>query len=145
VFTALALFLVSGYRRWSAGGAFFYWPEGTSNAASAHYMVTPALLMLSAFLAWLDAGPRRPAVPRRSRRRWSAVQAAALALMWIGALSSFSVGDPAVRGGLPWSEALAAGRAECRKPDVEKVAIATGKPPFSGYPLPLSCAKLDRR
>lgn len=140
---ALALFLASGYQRWGSGGALLFWSEGVSNDLGARFLVTPSLLMLSAFFVCLDAGPRGAAASERKRARWPVVQAGATAFVVICALASFSVGNRTVRGSLPWSDALAAGRAECRDPGVAGVMVQIGKPPFSGFPVPLSCAKLE--
>ncbi len=53
VLTSAALFLVSGYQRWGAGGLFFLWPEGEFREGS-HYLITPTLLLLTAILLQLD-------------------------------------------------------------------------------------------
>jgi len=139
VLIALALFLVSGYQRWGAGGFFFLWPEGESNSNAAHYMVTPTLLVLSALFVWLDAGIGRGA----SAGRTGALQAGVAVFVVGSALASFSVGETTTRGSLPWSEALAAGRAECRDAGVTEVRIMLNKPPFDGFPLPISCGELE--
>jgi hypothetical protein len=57
VAASLGLFLVIGFRRWYPFGLGFTWQPGASNTNQAHYMVTPALLLLSACSSSSMRGP----------------------------------------------------------------------------------------
>jgi hypothetical protein len=138
VAASVGLFLVIGYVRWSPFGMGFPWPEGSSSTDLAHYMVTPALLLLSALFVQLDAGARLV-----SRRAWSALRVAVLLVVFVAALSSFAVGQSSLRGAPTWSEALAAGRARCANSNATAVTVLVAPPTVFGlYPARIPCSAL---
>ena len=143
VATALALFLASGYQRWGTGGLFLFWPDGESSREGTRYLITPILLMFSALFVWLDAAPRGASGRDVPPAGWVAIQAASTVFVLFCALASFSIGDRVTRGALPWSESLAAGRAECQAGDPTEVLILLNHPPLDAFSLPLPCSDLE--
>ena len=105
---SLALFVVSGAQRWTAGGSQLMWPLGESNTIGSHYVVVPTLMLLSALIVWLDTLPEPAA-----RRPWRRPAVAAMAFIGVCALLTFSVGDGEIRGTPTWTRALRDARAGC--------------------------------
>jgi hypothetical protein len=134
---SLATFLVSGYRRWDAGGFTLLWPHGISNADSAHYVVVPTLLLLSALFVQLDARPRSV-----SSTAWDSVRAGVVSFIVLAALASFNVGDSALRGTPTWSEALDDARATCTEEHPETALVRVAPPTFE-YGISIPCGDLN--
>ncbi len=116
---SVAMFLVSGYRRWETAGRAFLWPDGISNVDASHYMIVPTLILLSALFVWLDAKP-----PRFAAATWNRVRIATVALLAVGALTSFDVSDSVVRGSPRFSDSLDTARAYCAGPGEPGVDVA---------------------
>jgi hypothetical protein len=115
---SLGLFLAIGYRRWHPFGSGFTWPHGHSSTTSAHYMVTPTLLLLSALFVQLDARPRLV-----SAGAWNKLRVGTVLVVFVVALSSFLVGESTVRGSPTWSQAVDAGRSRCAHSNVADVEL----------------------
>jgi hypothetical protein len=137
VAASVGLFLVIGYRRWYPFGMGFTWPHGTSNTQQAHYMVTPALLLLSALFVQLDARPHQVAPAAWGRSRLGAVM-----IVLVSALLSFEVGDVAIRGTPTWSDALDAARLQCAVADPDHVRVPIAPRGSGGFFAPIPCSKL---
>ncbi len=127
VLTSAALFLVSGYQRWGAGGSGFLWPDGQFTEGS-HYLITPTLLLLTAVLLQLD-------------RARSAAAVAAAAFILLCAAIGFGVGNPVIRGATSWSDQVAVARAECALSTApDSVTISTA--PVFDFPITVPCERL---
>ena len=131
-----ALFLISGYERWTFFGQTFPWPHGSYNSAEAHYMVTPTLLLLSALFVQLDSRPSFA-----SATAWARVQTGVVAFVFATALVSFSVGDANQRGKPTWSESLDNARASCRATPAAEAKIPVSPGVFF-FNLPIACREL---
>jgi hypothetical protein len=135
---SLGLFLASGYQRWHPIGLLFTWPHGSSNTLSAHYMVTPTLLLLSALFVQLDARPRLV-----SAGAWNKLLVGTVLVLFVAALASFEVGETNVRGSPTWSEALNAGRATCAHANVADVVLPVAPSSIVGnYRAHFPCSEL---
>ena len=141
VLASLGIFLVSGTLRWSSAGLFFEWPHGAANSAGSHYMVVPTLLLFSGMFAFLGDQPRSvsPAI-------WARVRVSGAVALILISLTSFAVGDEAVRGSPSWSGQLASGRMQCMQTNDRTVNVAIS--PSSGFfavIMPIPCDRLVRR
>jgi hypothetical protein len=139
VAASLGLFLVLGYRRWFEFGRWVLWPHGTSIGGS-HYLVTPTLLLLSALFVQLDARP-----PFASPGAWNRLRVGTVLALIVAALSSFNVGEKAIRGSPTWSEALDAGRSRCAHTGVADAELPVAPHlGFFTYQARTPCSKLAR-
>jgi hypothetical protein len=134
---SLALFLVSGYWRWGRAGEVFVWPHGGWNWAGAHYMVFPALLLLSAIFVQLDAAPRF-----RSGANWARLGGGMVVCILLAALVSFRISDAASRGSPRWSGALDFARSQCVREQAASLDVPVS-PAYLGFSMRLSCTALD--
>jgi hypothetical protein len=136
--TSLALFLVTGYQRWTGLfgipiGSGFYWTHDSFNGINGRYMVVPTLIFLSAVFVWLDEISRN----RGARRR---LAVAVPALIAISTVFSFSVAYTSFRSHTPWPDALDGARRYCATQQPSTVVhVPLGGP---GY-MPLTCSELD--
>jgi hypothetical protein len=137
VATSLGLFLVSGYWRWGRAGEVFVWPHGAWNWGGSHYMVFPALLLLSAIFVQLDAARRF-----RSGAVWARLRGGMVVCVLLAALVSFRISDAASRGNPRWSGALDFARSQCVRERAASVDVPVA-PRILGFSMPLSCTALD--
>ena len=137
---SIAIFLVTGWQRWGAGGVFFYWPEGEFTAGF-HYLITPTLLLLFAIVLQLDTAiGERPASPSARVRR-EALAAAVIVFILAAAVVGFHVGDEEIRGSGSWSDAVARAQAVCNQPD-SPPAAQISKDSLINFPFPVPCDRL---
>jgi hypothetical protein len=138
VAASLGIFIVSGQQRWTTSGVFFLWHQGDSNPAEAHYMVVPALLLLSAFLVFLDSRPRS-----MSAATWTRIQFAGAASLVALSLASFAVGNSAVRGEPTWSRALTSARARCLDTKTQSVNVVVDPSGFVAATMSMPCDRVE--
>lgn len=105
--TSLGMFVISVYQR--AVGFVMTWPEGADSGLGGRYAIVPALLLVSLALVLIDQSTRR----RRGPRRLSWLGIAAMVVLLVGVITSFSIGDRAARGEPGWEAALGAAAATC--------------------------------
>ena len=104
---SLALFFVSLYQR--AVGPEMVWPSGTYNGSGGRYVIVPAMLLISAGVVVVDAITRG-----RNRRPWATwLSVGAAALLLLGVVTSFDMGNAPVRGVPTWEETLEAAAGTC--------------------------------
>jgi hypothetical protein len=137
VVASLGIFIASGQQRWATVGSSFLWHSGDSNTTGSHYMVVPALLLLSAFLAFLDSRPRS-----LSAATWTRIQIAGAASLVALSLASFSVGDHAVRGVPTWSSSLTAARTRCHSTRAQSVDVVINPGGILAGPISMPCDRL---
>jgi hypothetical protein len=138
VAASLGIFIVSGQQRWASAGGFFTWPRGVSNSVVSHYMVVPTLLLLSAFLVFLDSRPRSV-----SAATWTRIQVVGAASLVVVSLASFAVGDRAVRGAPTWSSSLASARARCLSTKTQSVDVVINPPGFISTTVTVPCDRIE--
>ena len=131
---SLALFVVSAYQR--AVGSEIMWPAGDYHGSAGRYAIVPALLLVSLALVLIDGRRSRP--DRPLRLPWLGMAAAAL--LALGAIVSFDVGDSTVRGTPPWDEALEGAASSCAAEGVSDIAVPTSPPPFG---LQVPCDRIE--
>ena len=134
---SLGIFLVSGSLRWSSAGFAFEWPHGVANSAGSHYMIVPTLLLLSGTFAFLGDQPRSV-----SPRIWARVRVSGASFLILIALTSFAVGDGAVRGTPSWSGQLASAQVRCMHTHSQTVNVEID--PSAGYFANLMSIPCDR-
>lgn len=128
--TSLAMFVVSAYQR--TVGPNLIWSEGTSGGTASRYVLVPALLLVSALVVLIDSSLRRRAV-RATRAAWAV--AATVAVLAVGLVISFDMGDTTYRGAPYWEDALEQAADKCIANDEELAGIAAAPPPF-GLQIP---------
>jgi hypothetical protein len=129
VATSLGMFAISAYQR--AVGTAMMWPDGISWGLGGRYAIVPSLLLVSAALVLID---RRSPSPR------SLPAILASALLLLGLVTTFSVGDSALRGKPSWQDSLEAAAGSCRESGAPEAVVATAPP---GYGIPISCERLE--
>lgn len=132
--TSLLMFVASTYQR--AVGSQMMWPAGVHFGNGGRYAIVPALLLASAALVAIDRWPR----PLPGPRQLPWVGGVAVALAALAIVTSFSVGETAVRGATPWDEAIDEAAAACRSEDAETAPVSISPP---GYALFVSCRTLS--
>jgi len=132
---SMAVFLFSGYDRWSSAGRGFIWPRGMSTLGS-HYLVVPALLLLSALAVQVDARP--VAV---SPAAWSRLRTVAIGFVLVAALLTFNVSDQ-VRGSDTWSQGVATGRRSCLHSDLYSAPVAIERYAYLTISMQVPCSRL---
>jgi hypothetical protein len=138
VLTSLALFLVTGYQRWTGLfgipiGRGFYWTKDSFNDTNGRYLIVPTLIFLSGVFVWLDEASRD-----RGAKRFLAL--AVPAVIVIATAFSFSLSATQFRSHTPWPDALDKARRYCEtQPPNTGVHVPLGGP---GY-MPLSCSELE--
>lgn len=132
--TSLLMYVASAYQR--AVGSELMWPAGEHFGHAGRYAIVPALLLASAALVAIDRWPRPLPGPRRLP--WAGVVAVGLAALAI--VSSFQVGDTAVRGAPSWPEAIETAEGRCRSEGVGYAPIETSPP---GYAVFVTCRRLS--
>jgi hypothetical protein len=128
--TSLVMFVVSAYQR--TVGPNLIWSPGTSGGTASRYVLVPALLLVSALVVLVDASLRRR---RDEPNRLSWPVAATVAVLAIGLVTSFYMGDTAYRGAPYWEDALKSAAMKCVEEGEELAGIATAPPPF-GVQIP---------
>ena len=136
VVISVALFLVSGYRRWDAGASQLLWPDGISNTVGSHYVIAPTLLLLAALFVWLDSLPRSASATRPGIRGALAV------LVIVAALLSFNAAESDVRGSPTWTEALDTARSQCESGQAEAQVLIAPNIAYVQTTMPLACDQL---
>jgi len=132
--TSLLMFAASAYQR--GVGMELMWPSDRHFGHAGRYAIVPALLLASAALVAIDRWPRPLPGPRRLP--WAGCIAVALAAGAI--VSSFWVGDSAVRGTPRWPDAVDAAAASCRRQALDYAPIPTSPP---GYAVFVDCQSLS--
>ncbi len=136
--TSLGMFVISTYQR--AVGFVMTWPDGADSGLGGRYAIVPALLLVSVALVLIDRSPR----PRPGPRRLSWPGLAAVAVLLVGVVTSFSLGDRAARGEPSWDAALEAAAATCpAEPpptDPNPAAAVTSAP--AGFVVYVPCDRL---
>lgn len=99
--TSAAMFVASVYQRGIT--LTLLWPEGTYNFLGTRYAMVPCLLFVSAALVLLDHKVE-------SSRAWRGVAVAMAAVLLLGLVSSFRIGE---RTGPAWRDSLERTAAEC--------------------------------
>ncbi|HYJ20901.1 MAG TPA: hypothetical protein VEW07_02620 [Solirubrobacterales bacterium] len=136
--TSLGMFVISAYQR--AVGFVMTWPEGADSGLGGRYAIVPALLLVSLALVLIDQSQR----PRRGPRRLPWLGIAAVVVLGVGVVTSFSIGDRAARGEPSWDAALVAAAATCpAEPpptDPNPAAAVVSAPP--GFVVYVPCDQL---
>jgi hypothetical protein len=131
--TSVAMFLVAGYQR--EVGAQFVWPSGSLNDVGTHYMIVPALLLVSVLLVLLDRA-RSP-----SSGRWTIAPFVGATLIVVVATLNFTVGVPSVRGDPSWTSTLPGARASCLSHHLAYTDVAVA-PWEAGSFMMVPCTKV---
>jgi len=105
--TSVGMFLISTYQR--AVGAVMKWYPDLSSGLGGRYAIVPALLLVSVALVLID----RPARPRRGPGQLPWLGMAAVAVLALAVVTSFSLRDPVVRGEPSWRDSLEAAALAC--------------------------------
>jgi hypothetical protein len=105
--TSIGMFAISTYQR--AVGSVMMWQPDSHSGLGGRYAIVPALLLISVALVLID----RSALPRRGAARLSWLGVTAALVLGVGIVTSFSVGDSAVRGTPSWDDALETAAATC--------------------------------
>jgi hypothetical protein len=132
--TSLLMYAASAYQR--AVGMKLMWPADMHFGNAGRYAIVPALLLASAALVAIDRWPRPLPGPRHLP--WAGLAAAALAALAI--VSSFQVGDTAVRGTPSWPDAIDAAAVRCRSEGVGYAPIETSP---QGFAVFVTCRHLS--
>ncbi|HVY78090.1 MAG TPA: hypothetical protein VG898_06260 [Solirubrobacterales bacterium] len=132
VVTAVVMFLASGYTR--ALGDVMVWHGDAYNNFGGRYAIVPAMLLLSAILALLDAHYRSSS---KARRPALAIGIAAVLLASI--VTSFDVRGVIGRGGPPWDESLRSATAKCEAKGLAEAPVSTSP---EGWTVTVSCTRL---
>ena len=124
---SLLSFLTTGYER--AAGAALLWSPGSDSTVLTRYTVVPSLLLLAGVIVLAD-----DLHGQRSRR------ARAVVLGWLVVVvaTSFSIGNPALRGTPRYSTGLRAARATCRS----GATVATVPISLFFRPMRVPCRRL---
>jgi len=130
--TSLVMFVLSAYQR--TVGSNLIWSAGESGGTASRYVLVPALLLVSAVVVTVDAWLRRRG---DDPRRFSWAVAATVAVLGVGLVISFNMGDTAYRGAPYWEDALESAATKCIAEDEEVAGIATSPAPFG---LQIPCA-----
>ena len=136
VSASIGFALAEGYLRYVPFGGHFLWsPNAAFVGPDAHYLVVPALLLLSALVVLLDGWVGR--VPQRLTPRL----AIALSGVMLGIVAvSFDVGDRTVRGSPRWSVAVARARITCHRTRQASIDVPTSPRSALGqFTMRLSC------
>lgn len=128
--TSLVMFVVSAYQR--TVGPNLIWSEGSSGGTASRYVLVPALLLVSALVVLIDASLRERSV-RAARLSWAV--AATVAVLALGIVTSFDMGDTAYRGAPYWEDAVEQAANKCLANGEELAGIPTAPPPF-GLQIP---------
>jgi hypothetical protein len=128
--TSLAMFVISAYQR--TVGPNLIWSHGSSGGTASRYVLVPALLMVSALVVLVDASLRKR---REDPGRLSWAVAATVAVLAVGLVTSFDMGETAYRGAPYWEDALEQAADKCLANGEELAGIPTAPVPF-GVQIP---------
>jgi hypothetical protein len=132
VLASIVIFYFSVYQRDVTDA--LSWPQGSSSNTLPRYTILPFLLLVSAVFVQLGSQPR--SIPRAG---WNGLRLGVVTLIMVAAITSFDVGDPALRGSPTWTDALADARAGCRETGRREVNVAISPP---GWVTRRPCAEL---
>lgn len=136
--TSIGMFAISTYQR--AVGSVMMWQPGFDSGLGGRYAIVPALLLVSVALVLIDRAPR----PRRGPAQLPWLGIAATLVLAVGVVSSFGVGDSAVRGKPSWDDALEAAAATCppelAASEPEPTPAVASSPP--GFVVYVGCDEL---
>jgi hypothetical protein len=130
--TSIGMFAISTYQR--AVGSVMMWQPDSHSGLGGRYAIVPALLLVSVALVLIDRSVRT----RRGPSRLSWLGIAATAVLLVGVVTSFSIGDSAVRGTPSWDDALRTAAATCPAKQAASEpeptpAVASSPPGFVVY------------
>jgi hypothetical protein len=130
--TSVGMFVISTYQR--AVGSVMTWQPDVHFGLGGRYAIVPVLLLVSLALVLID----QPARPRRGPRRLHWLGIAAVAVLLVGVVTSFSIGDRAARGMPSWDGALKSAAATCpaqpaASEPIPAAAVASSPPGFVVY------------
>jgi hypothetical protein len=135
---SLVMFLAAGYLRWGAGGIKLFWPEDVSTTLGSRYVVTPALLLLSAILIQVDA----ELAAGRWRERAAPIRTVALGVIVGCALISFRIAPVLENRAPAWPHAVDDARQACAAGGLERVDVVTTETRYGRSALAIDCDEL---